>query len=1608
MTNFVKYFKLPAITITSIILASCGGGDDGDDPITNSAPAFPSSSDSVNFAENSTDVVYTASATDAEGNTITYALSGGDDQDQFSIGTSSGALQFKSPPDHENPSDDGGNNVYEVEISASDSSASSKMTLEVTVTNVVEDGEATTAPTKPGSPDLEIVEGSDGALGIDVHWSSSDDTDTATYFQLYQHVSNNPESSTVVYEGTEYSGIFWDVTAGETYYFWSKYCNSAGCSDFSYGSTIEVKQGATEQPVNEDPIAVASSDVTSANEGMTVNLDGSSSSDSDGEIISYAWELISPDVELVISKADEARASFIAPSLDSSTDYIFQLTVTDNDNAEDISTITIIILDSSSDIVPPVANAGSDRGVTEGDSVSLDGSGSTDSDGTIVDYSWELISPDVELTITNANQAQASFTAPAVDADTDYVFRLTVTDDDDASANATVTISIANKVIAPSASAGNNRNVTEGDSVTLDGSGSSDDDGEIISYTWELISPDAELTITNDDKAQASFIAPAVDSITNYIFQITVTDNDNAIDTATVTISILDSSSDIIPPVANAGSDRGVTEGDSVSLDGSGSTDSDGTIVDYSWELISPDVELTITNANQVQASFTAPAVDADTDYVFRLTVTDNDDASANATVTISVANKVIAPSANAGNNRNVTEGDSVSLDGSGSSDSDGEIVSYAWELISPDVELTITDADQAQASFVAPAVDSDTAYVFELTVTDNDNASSVATVSITVAPTNTTPGPENFSASTSSNQVDLSWSMVSSAAGYRVYRDNVLQATRSTTSYSDTTALNGSSYTYSVKAYFSDDSETGLSIIQITLSPNAPTSLKVSANDNSASLSWNSSFGADGYRIYRSGSRIAEVDTLLSYQDSSANNGSTYAYQISSYNAGGESPKSSEVSVTLIPSIPTNLAATTAYQEVILSWSESPGATSYNIYRDGDGNAIGSSDSTSYTDAGVSNDNTYSYSVSAVNSSGESPTSSVIEVYVPISIVPDANFLAEYNVDKNQVELSFSQQDNVSYRLIRSFESDCTPNTLILCDGNLELLISGTVAIDSLDFSQTQYYQLIATLGDSEHIYYAEVVGPDELDSFMQLQSLTVEYNPTVDVVSIGHASSDNTSYTLYAAYEPIGTDTCSIANGIQFCTIPGSSWIDSQIPTAETVDWDKRRYYQLDVSIDSTVVGSLTANAAAADALIMDEPTVSDDGIYLNFSWQELKNAESYTLYLAKDSAALDTTAANWTDLNESEIFTSISDTYHSRYLPTSISAHQLALTAINASGQATPLLHVFLIDDIEPSDVSNWVEVTNDPGWSGRYEHTSVVFDDKIWILGGNDGGRESWHSSDGENWTLASSNSWGYDLYNHTSIVFDGKMWVLGGYSNSGTSYYDDVESSSDGISWNNVDSSADFGQRHYHTSVVLNEKIWVMGGYLYDSVSYDQDVWSSTTGNLWTSHTTPSWSGRRYHTSVTFDGRIWVLGGYDSNYLDDVWYSSDGNSWVNAAPEYTASDDKWSPRSDHTSVVHDGSIWVLGGYDSSGRKNDIWRSRRNYIEYNDGTGGGFDDGYTWSQVTSSAEWSPRHNHTSVVFRDRLWVIGGSSSADGTAQDVWASTLNLDNFTFSQLR
>jgi hypothetical protein len=185
-----------------------------------------------------------------------------------------------------------------------------------------------------------------------------------------------------------------------------------------------------------------------------------------------------------------------------------------------------------------------------------------------------------------------------------------------------------------------------------------------------------------------------------------------------------------------------------------------------------------------------------------------------------------------------------------------------------------------------------------------------------------------------------------------------------------------------------------------------------------------------------------------------------------------------------------------------------------------------------------------------------------------------------------------------------------------------------------------------------------------------------------------------------------------------------------------------------------------------------------------------------------------------------------------------------------------------------------------------------------------------------------WQCATESAGWSPRRNHTSVVFDNKMWVLGGWDYSG--YRNDVWYSSDGINWVCATESAGWSPREGHTSVVFDNKIWVLGGY--DGDDFRNDVWYSSDGINWVCATESArWPPREDHTSVVFDNKMWVLGGlYYADFRNDVWYSSDGINWVCA----TESAD-WSPRDNHTSVVFDNKMWVLGGYDDSGYKNDVW-------------------------------------------------------------------------------
>lgn len=143
-------FRFSRMLVLCLSLAACtGSGGDGDSSDnsekTNQDPEFTIG---VNFSvdENSSFVV-TASATDADGDTLTYSLNGGADQGLFTIDPSTATLSFLAPPDFEAPADSDTDNIYRVRVKVSDGKDSQNILVSVRVDNVNDNSPSITSAT---------------------------------------------------------------------------------------------------------------------------------------------------------------------------------------------------------------------------------------------------------------------------------------------------------------------------------------------------------------------------------------------------------------------------------------------------------------------------------------------------------------------------------------------------------------------------------------------------------------------------------------------------------------------------------------------------------------------------------------------------------------------------------------------------------------------------------------------------------------------------------------------------------------------------------------------------------------------------------------------------------------------------------------------------------------------------------------------------------------------------------------------------------------------------------------------------------------------------------------------------------------------------------------------------------------------------------------------------------------------------------------------------------------------------------------------------------------------------------------------------------------------
>ena len=274
------------------------------------------------------------------------------------------------------------------------------------------------------------------------------------------------------------------------------------------------------------PVAIAQAITpTDITKGETVTFDGSASYDPDGSIVKYEWEA---DGDNLYDDATGVNPTILFNTV--GTFYV-DLRVTDDDGATDTldQLIEIIVIPPNE---PPVAKAKATTPTTieKGKSVSFDGSESYDTDGTIVKYEWEADGDNL--------YDEATGLSPTIQFDTVGTFYvdLRVTDDDGATDTLDqpieVTVIPPNEPPVAKAKATTSTSIEEGKSVSFDGSTSSDPDGTIVKYEWEM--GDDSLY----DDATGKTCSIQFNTAGDYYVDLRVTDDDGATDTLDATIHV--------------------------------------------------------------------------------------------------------------------------------------------------------------------------------------------------------------------------------------------------------------------------------------------------------------------------------------------------------------------------------------------------------------------------------------------------------------------------------------------------------------------------------------------------------------------------------------------------------------------------------------------------------------------------------------------------------------------------------------------------------------------------------------------------------------------------------------------------------------------------------------------------------------------------------------------------------------------------------------------------------------------------------------------------------------------------------------------------------------
>ena len=361
--------------------------------------------------------------------------------------------------------------------------------------------------------------------------------------------------------------------------------------------------GATTKTVTTTASPAPTAAFTSSVSKLTATFDASGSSDPDGTVESYLWDF----GDGTSGTAPKTSHTYATPG-----DKTVTLTVTDNDG----------VTGSVTRKVTPIASTAPTAAFTSSVNklvAAFDGSGSSDSDGTVVAYAWDFGDG------TTSTTAKPSHTYATTG---DKTVTLTVTDDDGVIGSATKTVAVTGNAAPKAVFTSKVAKLA----VTFDGSGSNDSDGAVVSYAWDF----GDGASSAVQKPSHTYASAGDKTVT-----LKVTDDDGATDTSTTTVTTV---ANTAPKAALTSTVSGLT----VSFDGSGSADADGAVTAYAWSFGDG------TSSTDVKPSHTYASGG---DKSVSLTVTDDDGATDKVTKTVTAVAPVTGPLASDAFGRSVSNG---------------------------------------------------------------------------------------------------------------------------------------------------------------------------------------------------------------------------------------------------------------------------------------------------------------------------------------------------------------------------------------------------------------------------------------------------------------------------------------------------------------------------------------------------------------------------------------------------------------------------------------------------------------------------------------------------------------------------------------------------------------------------------------------------------------------------------------------------------------------------------------------------------------------------------------------------------------------------------------